>query len=69
MDAGIYIPLFVVVVEEKTRDYAIYYLSGDLQVPQMFHPRKPLSSSARRAGWQGFIYDMDLVKDSFVRLA
>jgi hypothetical protein len=28
----------------------------------MFEPRSPLSTRARRAGWQGFIYDLGLVR-------
>ena len=50
------------------RSYAIYYLSADLQTPAMFKPRKPLSATARRAGWTGFMYDLEPVQASFVRL-
>ena len=69
MDAGIYIPLFIVVVEKETAGSTIFYLAGDLQIPKMFRPRRPLSSVAKRAGWQGFTYDMEAVKGSVVRLA
>jgi len=34
---------------------AIWPNVTDLQEPDMFKPRSPLSSTARRAGWQGFI--------------
>jgi hypothetical protein len=47
---------------------AIYYLAPDLQVPEMFKPRKPLSERARRAGWTGFLYDLTPVRTAFVRL-
>lgn len=48
---------------------AIYYLPADLQVPSMFVPRQPLSVTARRAGWQGFIYDLSqMAPGSLVRL-
>ncbi len=60
MDAGIYFPLFLVLVNSP-RKFGIYYLSADLQKPEMFIPRKPLSKTARRAGWQGFYYDLDAV--------
>ncbi|WP_353623138.1 hypothetical protein [Mesorhizobium sp. C372A] len=30
--------------------------------------RKPLSETARRPGWQGFIYDLETVKDRLVRI-
>lgn len=67
MEAAIYFPLFVVLVDPN-RNYAIYYLAADLQEPAMFKTRKPLSETARRAGWQGFIYDMEAVADRVVRL-
>lgn len=68
MDAGIYFPLFLVLVTDNRRKYAIYYLSADLQSVEMFKPRKKLSSRAKRAGWQGFTYDLDAVKSSIVYL-
>jgi hypothetical protein len=66
MDVAIYFPLFLVLVSGKR--YAIYYLAADLQTVELFKPRAPLSKTARRAGWQGFIYDTARVKASFVRL-
>ena len=67
MDASIYFPLFLVLVNEKQR-YSIFYLSADLQEPTMFRARVPLSQTAKRAGWQGFTYDLRAVRDHFVRL-
>ena len=67
MESGIYFPLFLVLVHDKK--YSIYYLSADLQTSKMFKPRNPLSSSARRAGWRGFYYDLTQVPvGAFVRL-
>ena len=57
MDSGIYFPLFVVLVGPR-RKAAIYYLPRDLQRESMFVPRKPLSSRAKRAGWQGYLIDL-----------
>lgn len=57
MDSGIYFPLFVVLVGPR-RKAAIYYLPRDLQRESMFVPRKPLSSGAKRAGWQGYLIDL-----------
>lgn len=69
MDAGRYFPIFMVLVDEKNIDkWAIYYLAADLQSNEFFKPRKPLKSTARRAGWQGVEYNLDVVKDKFVRL-
>ena len=68
MKAGIYFPLFLVLATKDRRQYAIYYLSADLQTPEIFEPRKPLSPTAKRAGWQGFNYRLDTVRSSFVRL-
>lgn len=66
MAAAIYFPLFLVL--KGVSDYSIFYLSADLQVPSMFEPRAPLSEKARRAGWQGFVYNLRLVRDRFVRI-
>lgn len=67
MAAGIYFPLFLVLVSGKK--FAIYYLSADLQQPELFVARKPLSENARRAGWQGFYYDLSKVQEgAIVRL-
>jgi type II restriction enzyme len=68
MDASIYFPLFLVLVEKGKSAYAIYFLSADLQLPEMFRPRSPLSAKARRPGWQGFIYNLVPVRNRFVRL-
>jgi hypothetical protein len=67
MDSNIYFPLFLVLVGPE-KSYSIYYLSADLQNSEMFKPRKPLSGAARRAGWQGFTYDLTAVSPAFVRL-
>lgn len=64
MKAGIYFPLFLVLVAGRKR--AIYYLSADLQDPSLLKRRKPLSSEARRAGWQGFHYLLGGVKAGLV---
>ena len=66
MAAAIYFPLFLVLVSGNK--HAIYYLPADLQKPEMFKPRKPLSQEARRAGWRGFVYDLKGFSGSFVRL-
>lgn len=68
LDSAIYMPLFIVLYKSKD-EYGIYYLSADLQVPEFFVPRKPLSSTAKRAGWQGFIYNLSKLKGNpIVRL-
>ena len=66
MDAGIYFPLFLVLMCGQKS--AIYYLSADVQKPEMFKPRNPLGPNARRAGWQGFMYLLRNVEAAFVRL-
>ena len=66
MEAGIYFPLYLVLVNKKT--YSVFYLAADLQSKEIFVLRKPLSASARRAGWQGFMYDITKIKNHFVRL-
>lgn len=61
MKAGIYFPLFIVLIKEKSS--SVYYLSADLQVSNMFLQRKPLSHTAKKAGWCGFRYDLTSVAD------
>jgi hypothetical protein len=68
MDAAIYFPLFLVLASSSLASYSIFYLAADLQIPEMFLMRRPLSDRARRAGWQGFTYDLRPVRDRFVRI-
>jgi Dam-replacing family len=68
MDASIYFPLFHVLASSGLESCSIFYLAADLQVPEMFSMRKPLSDRARRAGWQGFVYNLRPVRDRFVRI-
>lgn len=67
MSSGIYFPLFIVQVNSRKK-YSIFYLSADLQTPEMFIVRNPLSQTARRSGWQGFVYNLANKMDSIVRL-
>ena len=67
MDAGVYFPLFLVLVAGKKK--SIFYLAADLQTPTLFEARKPLSQDAKRAGWQGFMYVLSEISEgAFVRL-
>jgi type II restriction enzyme len=69
MQAGIYFPLFLVLVnKEKPKDHAIYYLSADLQTPDLFKPRKKLSAKAKRARWQGYHYDLSKIINYMIRV-
>ena len=67
MDSGIYFPLYIVLINEKK--YSIYYLPVDYQDKEIFEKRKPLSKNAKRAGWQGFYYDLKKInKDTIKRI-
>ena len=67
MDSGIYFPLYIVLINEKK--YSIYYLPVDYQDKEIFVKRKPLSKNAKRAGWQGFYYDLKKInKDTLKRI-
>ena len=67
MDSGIYFPLYIVLINEKK--YSIYYLPVDYQDKEIFVKRKPLSINAKRAGWQGFYYDLKKInKDTIKRI-
>ena len=57
MDAGIFFSLFLV-LEAADGSASVYFLPRDLQTKEMFVPRNPLSTTARRAGWQGFRIDV-----------
>lgn len=64
MKAGIYFPLFIV-LRNGTKS-AVYYLPTEFQLPKMFKKRNPLSSSAKRAGWQGFTYNLGILSEHAV---
>lgn len=69
MEAGIYFPLFIVLVQSGSpKNAAVYYLPADLQNPDLYITRKPLSEGARRAGWTGFYYDLNSLGNRLVRL-
>jgi Dam-replacing family len=56
---GIFHALYVVTFEKRSLiriDYVPAHMLGAF--PGVFKPRKKLSESARRAGWQGFVYDL-----------
>jgi hypothetical protein len=66
MDAGIYFPLFLVLVTRERDFFSIHYLSADLQEEEIFQARKPLSVNAKRAGWQGFHYDIEAAQNRLI---
>lgn len=55
MRAGIYFPLYIVL--KSGSQCSVFYLPTEFQLPKMFKKRNPLSDTAKRAGWQGFVYD------------
>ena len=56
-------------MSEIQQEYRTYILPGEVQKLNqgMFMPRKPLRLTARRAGWQGFTYNTELVWANFVK--
>lgn len=69
MQAGIYFPLFLVLVAAELGRFSIHYLSADLQSEEMFLERPPLGPGARKEGWTGFRYNLAPVRDRFVLVA
>ncbi|HEY1607393.1 MAG TPA: DpnI domain-containing protein [Allosphingosinicella sp.] len=69
MYAGIYFPLFVVLVTPARDRFSIHYLSADHQSEELFLPRNPLRTGARRAGWRGFYYDLEVVRSRLILVA
>lgn len=67
MDAGIYFSVFFVQIDPQ-ENFSIFYLSSDLQTPSIFMPREPLKPPAKRAGWQGFVYDLKDVQNRLIQL-
>jgi len=58
--AGIYHGLFIAGFTSKGRLVRIDFVPPHvLQAsPDVFEPRRPLSANAKRAGWQGFTYNL-----------
>jgi hypothetical protein len=56
MKAAIYFPFFIVL--RSGFKSAVYYLPTDLQLQKIFKKRVLPSRSAKRAGWQGFTYNL-----------
>jgi len=66
MDAGIYFPLFIVL--KADRKSSIFYLPVDYQDRDIFKSRNPLSADAKRAGWQGYYFDLTkLIDEGIIR--
>jgi len=61
MKAGIYFPLFLV-LRSRNKSSA-YYLATEFQEAKAFRRRNPLSKAAKRAGWQGFVYDLAALRE------
>ena len=54
---------YLYVVRHKKRDLIIQRLKDE----NIFVKRKPLSQNARRAGWQGFNYDLSKLSSGLIR--
>jgi hypothetical protein len=61
--AGIYHGLFLVGFSKAGRLVRIDYIPAHIleTTPEIFEPRKPLGPTAKRAGWQGFIYNLAML--------
>lgn len=69
MEAGIFFPLFIVLVDDSSRRKSIWFLPSDLQTKEMFAPRRPLGKGAKRAGHIMFNIDLRLALNAPTRLA
>src|SRR4051812_14615289 len=58
--AGIFQPLFIAGFDRRGVLVRIDFVPAHIlqASPSAFEPRQPLSPSARRAGWQGFVYNL-----------
>jgi hypothetical protein len=61
--AGIYHGLFIVGWSEDDGLVLIDYIPAHIlqTAPAVFEPRSPLSATAKRAGWRGFMYNLNEV--------
>lgn len=61
--AGIYHGLYIVCYDKSDTLARIDFIPAHIlqATPEIFEPRKPLSESAKRAGWQGFVIRLDRV--------
>lgn len=65
MDAGIFTPIFFVLIDKKSlprTKFSVFYLPADLQNELMFVKRKPLKKTAKRPGWQGYMLNGKEIK-------
>ena len=60
MESHIFLPLYIVLVADG-KPQKVFYVPADLQTPAMFKSRNPLRETAKRAGWQGFVYDLSVL--------
>jgi hypothetical protein len=58
--AGIFHGLYIAGFRKSGRLVRIDYVPGHIleATPQVFEPRAPLKSTAKRAGWTGFTYNL-----------
>jgi hypothetical protein len=68
MAPAIYFPLFLVLVGSGRKSYSIFYLAADPQEPSTVSAEIAPVYHARRAGWEGSIYDLRTVRSRFIRL-
>jgi len=54
---AIYFPPFLVLIGAAAKDYAIFYLSADLQTVSTLRPQATFLATALRAGRDWFEYD------------
>ncbi len=58
INVGINLPLFIVTIKNMKHPQKLRYVPADLQVAEMFKARNRLRATSKRAGWQGFLYDL-----------
>lgn len=69
---GIFYPLFIVLIEDN-KPKKILYISKDIQKvtyqinKKLYISRIPLGNHCRRAGWQGFDYNLELIPSFYIQ--
>jgi len=73
IESGIFYPLFIVKII-KNKPFSILFISEHTQKEiydidnNLYVSRKPLGNHCKRAGWQGFNYNLDLIPEKLIRI-
>lgn len=68
MHSGIFHALWIVRMNPRQRVKEVWLATSEVQKPEMFVKRKPLSPTAKRSGWQGYLIDTANYSHCFIKM-